>query len=173
LMEQSTKFQRQLGAWAFTGEPLAEFGTEYAFRALVAIDALGANPVSVAVYLLAEADDAGEILHGDNQYRIHFEKDQLPPVEQYGFWSITAYGEDNFLIDNQLNRYAINDRSSFALNEDGSMDILVQVESPSDAAMTDNWLPVKPDQFHLYLRIYLPGEAFLNDTWQAPSITKQ
>ena len=33
------------GAWEFFGEPIAEFGTEYAYRAIVAIEGLGANPV--------------------------------------------------------------------------------------------------------------------------------
>ncbi|MCL2802615.1 MAG: DUF1254 domain-containing protein [Micrococcales bacterium] len=170
-MEQSQQYKQQWGAWEFFGAPIAEFGTSYAFRALVALDGLGANPVSVAIYPMAPTDDAGEILDGTNNYVVHFAPDQLPPVEQYGFWSVTAYGEDDFLIDNELGRYSINDRSEFVLGDDGALDILVQAERPSNEAMVGNWLPVKQEQFHLYLRIYLPAEAAQNGSWSAPSIT--
>ena len=172
-MQQSQQYKQQWGAWEFFGAPIAEFGTSYAFRALVAFDGLGANPVSVAIYPTAPTDDSGEILNGTNNYVIHFAPDQLPPVEQYGFWSVTAYGEDDFLIDNELGRYSINDRSEYVLGTDGSLDILVQAEAPSDETLVDNWLPVKPEQFHLYLRFYLPTQAALDGSWQAPSITVQ
>lgn len=64
------------------------------------------------------------------RYTIHFDKDALPPTQESNFWSITAYTSDNFLINNELNRYCINDRSGFTLNEDGSLDILVQSNAP-------------------------------------------
>ena len=52
---------------------------------------------------------------------------------------MTAYGEDDFLIDNSIDRYCINDRSDFKLNADGTLDIILSKDAPED---TSNWLPV-------------------------------
>lgn len=165
------KFSVSLGSWSYFGEPIAQFGTEYELRALIAINGIAVNPASVAIYPKAYKDSNGEALNGSNAYTIHFDKDALPPTQENGFWSITAYSSDNFLIDNELNRYCINDRSGFTLNEDGSLDILVQSNVP-DASKQSNWLPVSTDDFHLYLRIYLPQESVLNGQWSAPVIKK-
>lgn len=171
LVTESLQFMVASGSWQFFGEPIAEFGSEYAFRALVALEGFGANPVSVAIYPKAETEDSGAVLTGGQSYIIHFDEGQLPPVEEYGFWSITAYGEDDFLIDNEIDRYLINDRSDLVFNEDGSLDILVQADMPEDTGKLGNWLPVGKDRFHLYLRIYLPAEQALSGAWQPPTIT--
>ena len=168
LRGSTSGFTRQMGTWSYYGEPISEFGTEYDYRALIALGGLGANPVSVAVYPQATADSAGEVLDGTKSYILHF--DELPPVEDQGFWSITAYGEDKFLIDNEQDRYAVNDRSGLVPNEDGSVDVLVQAEPPEDDAMMANWLPVAPEQFHLYLRVYLPAGEVFDGSWVAPTI---
>ena len=83
-----------------------------------------------------------------------------------GFWSVTAYGSDDFLIDNPIDRYCINDRTKFVLNDDGSLDILLSEEQPDDIA---NWLPVSGADYHLFMRIYTPDMDALS-TWQAPVI---
>lgn len=171
LAPDCAQFLASLGSWSYFGEPIAEFGTEYKFRALIAINGIAANPAAVAIYPKAYEDSDGETLSGSNAYIIHFDKDALPPIQANGFWSITAYGSDNLLIDNALNRYCINDRSGFALNEDGSLDILVQ-SSPPEAAKQSNWLPVDGDDFHLFMRIYLPQKAVLDGHWSAPTIKK-
>jgi hypothetical protein len=172
LYDQCQPFYVNLGQWFYLGEPIAKFGTEYAYRALVALGGLNANPVSVAIYPRVGKDNNGETLNGNNSYTIHFDKDGLPPTNEYGFWSITAYGNDNFLIDNPLNRYCINDRSSLKFNEDGSLDLLLQANAPEDQTMMNNWLPVSTNDFHLYMRIYLPKDAVLSGQWTAPSIAK-
>lgn len=168
LLESSSDFMVQTGIWEFFGEPIAEFGTEYDYRTLIAIGGLGANPVSVAIYPQATHDDDGQVLNGENTYILHF--NEAPSVEEYGFWSLTAYGEDKFLIDNSLDRYPVNDRSDLKFNEDGSLDILMQADPPEDETIMNNWLPVKPEQFHLYLRVYLPDSNMLGGDWLAPSI---
>lgn len=171
LAPDCAQFLASLGSWSYFGEPIAEFGTEYKFRALIAINGIAANPAAVAIYPKAYQDSDGETLSGSNSYTIHFDKDALPPTEANGFWSITAYGSDNLLIDNTLSRYCINDRSGFVLNEDGSMDILVQ-SNPPEAAQQSNWLPVSSDDFHLFMRIYLPQKTVLDGQWSAPTIKK-
>jgi len=171
LTQSAGKFLVNNGAFRFMGEPISRFGQEYDYRALVAIGGFGANPADVAVYMKAGFDDAGETLSGENSYILHFEPDALPPVEENGFWSITAYGDDDFLIDNPLNRYAINDRSEIELNGDGSLDILLQADQPEEHA--GNWLPTGTAGFHLFMRIYLPQETVIDGTWRAPTLTRR
>ena len=98
---------------------------------------------------------------------LHF--DSLPPTLGSGFWSVTAYGEDDFLIDNPIDRYCINDRSDFKLNADGTLDIVLSKDAPQE---TSNWLPVSDGEFHLVMRIYLPDMVAL-DAWQPPVIREQ
>ena len=126
--------------------------------------------METAVYLKAEEDDSGEKLNAKNKYLLHFMSNSLPPVGEHGFWSVTAYGDDDFLISNPLDRYAISNRSSFKLNEDNSLDLILQTEEPNENK--ENWLPVGSDGFHLFLRIYRPDNSVLNGTWEAPKITK-
>lgn len=168
--KQSVKFFTKNGNWSYMGKPIAEFGTEYAYRAFISVFGLGANPVSVAVYPKTDIDSDGNRLSGKNKYVLHFEKDELPPVEGNGFWSVTAYdSSNNFLIDNEIDRYCINDRSDVVYNEDGSLDIYIQAENPEKNQ--SNWLPVLQDEFHLVLRVYMPDETVVNNEWQTPTVT--
>ena len=64
---------------------------------------------------------------------------------------MTAYGDDDFLIDNPIDRYCINDRSGLQANDDGSVDVILSEDAPKD---TTNWLPVGDGGFHLFMRIY-------------------
>ncbi len=164
LMPQLVQFTSKIGQWTYFGAPIGNFGTAYAYRALVAIAGLGANPVEVALYPKLEVDADGNALTGEKSYTLHFET--CPQVLEGGFWSITAYGDDDFLIDNPIDRYCINDRSGLKVNEDGSIDVILSKDAPED---TTNWLPVGADGFHLYMRIYTPDMDAL-ETWTAPVI---
>ncbi len=166
----SAEFIEENGIWSFYSSPIAEFGTEYYYRALIAVSGFGANPVSMAMYLRASADDNGGTLTGEKTYVLHFDSDELPPVEENGFWSITVYDNDSdALIANEINRYCVNDRSDVQYNEDGSLDIFLQAAATDDEDST-NWLPVGDGEFHLVLRIYLPSDEVQNGTWSAPTI---
>ena len=103
------------------------------------------------IYPKTTVDETGAALTGEKEYTLHFET--LPPTLEGGFWSVTAYGEDDFLIDNSIDRYCINDRSDFKLNADGTLDIILSKAAPED---TSNWLPVSDGEFHLFMRIYVP-----------------
>ena len=134
---------------------------------MIALGGLGANPVEVAVYAKTGIDADGQPLSGECRYQLHF--DTLPPITDGGFWSVTAYGSDDFLIANPIERYCINDRSGYKLNEDGSLDIVLSKDAPEDQS---NWLPVGEDDFHLFMRIYLPNMNELNSMWTAPVVTR-
>ena len=167
LAAEGMKYSNKLGQWSYFGAPIGDFGTEYAYRALVAIAGLGANTVEIALYPKTDKDADGNPLTGEKSYLLHFESD--PQVLDGGFWSITAYGDDDFLIDNPIDRYCINDRSDFKLNADGTLDIILSKDAPED---TSNWLPVSDGEFHLFMRIYVPDMTAL-DSWQPPVIREQ
>ncbi len=171
--ESSMQFVQTNGYWNFYGEPIAEFGTEYYYRAMIAVAALAANPVSIAVYPRTNQDSEGKLLDCSNgqKYVLHLEKDNWPDTKDYGFWSITMYEEDNFFYNNDLNRYNITDRSQLIPNEDGSVDIYIQHDAVADSLM-NNWLPAPSDKFHLYFRIYNPVERVSKNQWTMPSIRK-
>ena len=166
LVKEGMKFSKKLGQWSYFGAPIGDCNTEYAYRALVALAGLGANTVEVALYAKTEQDADGNLLTGEKSYILHFES--YPLVLEGGFWSVTAYGDDDFLIDNPIDRYCINDRSGLKANEDGSIDVILSKDAPED---TTNWLPVGDGGFHLYMRIYTPDVDAL-DTWTAPAITE-
>ena len=166
LVKEGMKFSKKLGQWSYFGAPIGDCNTEYAYRALVALAGLGANTVEVALYAKTEQDADGNLLTGEKSYILHFES--YPLVLEGGFWSVTAYGDDDFLIDNPIDRYCINDRSGLKANEDGSIDVILSKDAPED---TTNWLPVGDGGFHLYMRIYTPDMDAL-DTWTAPTITE-
>ena len=167
LSAESANYAQNLGQWIYYGRPIGDFGTAYIYRAMVALVGLGANTVDVAIYPKTHTDVTGAALTGEKTYTIHFET--LPPTLEGGFWSVTAYNDENFLIDNPINRYCINDRSAYQLNDDGSLDLVLSKEAPED---TSNWLPVSGGEFHLFMRIYLPDMTAL-ETWEAPVIRVQ
>ena len=167
LSAESVNYAQNLGQWIYFGRPIGDFGTAYTYRAMVALVGLGANTVDVAIYPKTDTDVTGAALTGEKTYTIHFET--LPPTLEGGFWSVTAYNEENFLIDNPIDRYCINDRSAYRRNEDGTLDLVLSKEAPED---TSNWLPVSDGEFHLFMRIYLPDMTAL-ETWEAPVIRVQ
>ena len=167
LAAEGVNYSHKLGQWLYYGRPIGDFGTAYHYRAMVALVGLGANTVDVAIYPKTAVDETGAALTGEKKYTLHFET--LPPTLEGGFWSVTAYGEDDFLIDNSIDRYCINDRSDFKLNADGTLDIILSKDAPED---TSNWLPVSDGEFHLFMRIYVPDMTAL-DSWQPPVIREQ
>ena len=167
LAANGASYARQLGQWIYYGAPIGNFGTAYTYRAMVALVGLGANTVEVAIYPKTTVDQTGAMLTGEKTYVLHF--DTLPPTADNGFWSVTAYGEDDFLIDNPMDRYCINDRSEVNLNADGTLDIVLSKDPPED---TSNWLPVSDGEFHLFMRIYVPDMTALG-AWQPPVIREQ
>ncbi len=172
LNKKCAKFMLSTGKWKYFGDPVADFGTEYDYRALIAFVGFGANPPYVAIYPKTDLDSNNQQLSGNNSYKIHFDKGMLPPVLNGGFWSITVYDSDNLLIANEINRYCINDRTNLTYNPDGSLDILLRAETPGNVPES-NRLPVGTGDFHLFMRVYLPDMEKISTTWAAPDIVKQ
>jgi hypothetical protein len=157
--------------WMFTTKT-GIYGTDYLDRALITAVGLGANRPQDAVYPSSEADAEGKPYSGVNKYVMHFEKGQTPPVN--GFWSLTMYNGDFFFVENPLNKYTVSPRNSLKYNDDGSLDIYVQNESPGKDKEA-NWLPAPKDKFILMLRMYWPKEknpSIIDGTWKIPPVKK-
>ena len=156
--------------WSTPPANLGQFGADYRTRAAVAKVGLGANLPADATYPSTRIDAQGRPLDGSQRYRLHFKAGELPPVK--AFWSVTAYGEDDFLIGNPINRYALGDRDPLVRNADGSLDLLVQA-TPPDGAMQANWLPVKAGEpFLLTARLYWPKAEVLSGSWGMPAVER-
>lgn len=165
------KPHQRVRGWFSPPANLANFGTDYATRAGVAMVGLGANLPADAVYPSTREDGQGEMLNGSHRYRLHFAANALPPAK--AFWSITAYGADDFLIANPLNRYALGDRDKLRYNADGSLDIWVQAQVPTDPQQQANWLPVRANEpFTLNARLYWPQPEALDGRWGMPAVQR-
>ncbi len=159
-----------LRGWQTPPANLGNYGTDYNMRAVVAMIGLGANLPVDAIYPNARVDANGQALDGSHRYRLHFKAEELPPVN--AFWSVTAYGADDFFIDNPLQRFALGDRDPLLFNADGSLDLLVQATAP-EGDKQRNWLPVKHGQpFLLNARLYWPRPPALSGQWGMPGLER-
>ena len=157
--------------WTFTTKT-GLYGTDYLMRALVTAIGLGANRQQDAVYPTSPKDADDNAYDGAHKYVIRFDKGETPPVE--GFWSITMYDSQYFFVANPINRYSISPRQNLKPNQDGSIDIYIQNDSPG-ADKESNWLPAPAGKFILMLRMYWPNEndpSILNGTWTIPPVKK-
>jgi hypothetical protein len=157
-----------LNGWEFMTD-VGSYGTDYLWRAVVAQIGLGANLPGDAVYPRATKDASGQPLSGANQYVIKFPKGQLPPVR--AFWSITLYNSKQFFVPNPIHRYAIGDRDKLKFDDDGSLTIYVQHQSPGKDKES-NWLPAPKDGFSLFMRLYWPKKEILESKWNPPEIER-
>jgi hypothetical protein len=156
--------------WSTPPANLGAYGTDYNTRAAVAMVGLGANLPADAIYPQTSVDASGQALNGAHRYRLHFAAKDLPPAQ--AFWSVTAYGADNFLMDHPIGRHAVGDRDALRYNTDGSLDLWVQAQAPA-AADLGNWLPVQADQaFILNARLYWPKPAALEMRWSMPAVER-
>lgn len=147
-------------------DKVGAYGTNYRARAGVAVFGLGANLAQDAVYLNASVDEDGNVLQGGKRYQIHFTTDNLPPVK--GFWSITLYDGEGYLVDNPMNRYAIRQFDQLNRGADGSLDIYIQPDDPGPARRA-NWLPSpRSGNMALSLRAYWPEDRILSRQWVPP-----
>lgn len=154
--------------WMAINEGIGTYGIDYLRRAYIDFVGLGANIPEDAVYPNCTADINGNPLDGSKNYHIHFDADQLPPVN--AFWSLTAYNADEFLVENELNRFALGDRDDLTYNSDGSLDLYIQATRPA-AAQLSNWLPIpESGPFSLTMRLYWPKQVVLDGQWNIPFV---
>lgn len=152
------------GPWS-TRLDLARSDTPATVRAYVAQIGIAANQAEEALYWNAFADSRGGPLDGRHAYEVRF-AGRPPVVQDAGFWSLTAYDADSYLVANPERRYAFGDRSLIQKRDDGSF--VLGVSSQKPAADSGNWLPCPPaGRFSLTLRMYVPTR----DTLEHPQGT--
>ena len=116
------------------------------------------------IYYTAYADEDGEPLRGDCDYTI--EGNDLDAR----WWSITVYGDDDFLIPNDGNRYSYNGKN-VTYDADGRYTIHL-----SRVAKEGDWLPAgNEERLSLWLRLYDPRPAFYESasTVELPRIVRE
>lgn len=160
---------RVANGWGMNTDTMGVYGNYYLKRALVAQLGLGANLPEDAIYPLNLADSDGNPLDGGNNYTIHFDKGQTPPVQ--AFWSITLYDQQGFQVPNSISRFAVSSWMPFKYNADGSLDLYFQNDSPGDAKEA-NWLPAPKGPYNLTMRLYAPKSEALTGKWNPPPVTK-
>jgi hypothetical protein len=108
-------------------------------------------------------------MNGDNNYVLHFNKQDLPPVD--AFWSVTMYDQEGFQAANSINRFAISSWMPLKYNADGSLDLYIQHENPGPEKEV-NWLPAPNGPLGITMRLYAPKAQALEGTWQPPPIRR-
>lgn len=160
---------RVANGWSMNTDTMGVYGNYYLKRAIVTQQGLGANVPEDAIYPLNLVDSTGQPLDGTNDYTIHFEKDEIPPVD--AFWSITLYDQDGFQVANSINRFAVSSWMPFRFNGDGSLDLYFQNGSPG-GDLEANWLPAPKGPFNLTMRLYAPRAGALTGKWNPPVVVK-
>ena len=155
--------------WSMDVEMVGVYGTYYLKRAIMTQIGLGANLPEDAVYPIAMTDGDGNPLDGANNYVLHFNADDIPPVN--AFWSVTIYDNDGYQVANSLNRFALSSWMPMEKNPDGSLDLYFQHESPGKDKEA-NWLPAPNGPFNVTMRLYAPKPSVLYGKWAPPAITK-
>ena len=135
-------------------------------RAAGAYFALGAPDPSEVLALVCGADSQGEALTGACRYRLHFERDQLPPAK--AFWSL-ALTDPPGRSELALRRCGLSDRDGVIFNRDGSLDLFVQHDAPSPGRV-GNWLPAPAGAFSLTMRLHWPQAPALSGQWTMPHL---
>lgn len=181
-LAEIAKSRRQLGGghrgaeivngWIYPPTDKGNYGTDYDMRALIALAGLFAHRREENMAVGAVTDSEGRPFDHDHRYRLRLPAQM--PVD--GFWSLSIYSVESdgrrFFQDNPMNRYAIGDRTpGLRRNPDGSLDILIQRETPPAEEMS-NWLPMPAGPFHLGLRNYQPRAELLEGRFHYPAIER-
>jgi hypothetical protein len=155
--------------WNVPRSIIGNYGTDYTYRAGVALIGLGANTPEEAMYPTALTDATGQLFDGTNRYRLTFAPGQEPPAR--AFWSLTMYDADGYLVANPARRYAIgSSHPPLVRRRDGSIVVAIQRDRPTEAGV--NWLPAPAGGFRLNLRLYWPRRSALSGRWKPPPVQR-
>lgn len=161
-------------------------GTDVVARAFVADFGYLANTPDQSIY--PSPPEMVYTLSADASLLITFVGGK-PPLMSDGFWSLTIYDANGYLMANPQNVYALGDRSNLTYG-DGSLvygmdsinssttdskpfQVLIQAsDAQPPANWTGNWLPSPAGggSFQLTLRFYAQEEALVNGTYVYPVV---
>jgi hypothetical protein len=138
------------GPWHTSLDAGSSAGGPYS-RAFIAVHGLLALSREETIYYTAANDSDGHALDGHCVYQI---EGRDPPTR---WWSITAYGADDFLIPNGAERYSVS-MNSVARRADGTFAVTL-----SKARVEGNWIPLAEGRFDLTIRLYNPQATVAAD----------
>jgi len=129
------------------------------------------NPLEINSYDITFFDGQGGKLDGSNRYVLKY----APPPPVDAFWSVTMYSAKNQLfVPNALNRYSVGDRTKgLVYGKDGSLEIVIQKDEPTDPKERANWLPAPDGPFYVLARHYSPRPAIRTGDWQPPPVQRR
>ena len=160
---------KNINGWGILFD-IGNYGSNYINRALVAQHGIWANIPEESMYFMAHTDCEGQLLHGKQNYRIHFPAGQTPPVD--AFWSISYYDQHGRITTASHGNNAVNSLySPLYYNKDGSLDIIISQRAP-EPERRGNWLAAHDGLFKLNLRCYNPKRALLQLDYQVPPIIR-
>lgn len=152
------------------------FGNNHAMRAGSAANSGGIFGLEAAeaTYFMGVADEGNEALGQGRRYRLHLPSGGLP---SNAFWSVSLYEfveGGQYMVANPIDRYSIGDRTpGLVRNANGSLDLWIQPEAPTDPAARSNWLPSpKSNRFYMNARIYQPQPEVLDPAWAMPPVRR-
>lgn len=152
----------QNGAWK-THLGVGRKNTARIEKAAIARIGLGANDSDETIYWNAFLDNNGNELHSKNEYSLLFKSKPAVRYDDKGFWSITVYGNDKFLVTNSDYKYVMRSDFNYDLNEDSSFSIFLARKKPQKHS---NWLPLpeNDENFSIAFRCYIPTDELKNNT---------
>ncbi|MEN8250994.1 MAG: DUF1214 domain-containing protein [Bacteroidota bacterium] len=150
IIEKSSSKGLKIGPWK-THLEVGRHNLRKIEKSAIARVGLGANDSEETIYWNAFEDSNGDELVSDNNYKIFIKNKPQVDYANYGFWSITVYGQNKFFVKNEGRRYSI--KSS---DENSDSFVLSRAE-PNDAC---TWLPLpkQSEKISLALRCYLPSD---------------
>jgi hypothetical protein len=168
------------------------YGTNYALRTLIGLTGYLAlaNPYAVyPTWANKSSGSANAFLYLARDGAILVTFSGKPPLQEAGFWSLTAYGSDYFLIPNDRGVYALGDRSNITYSDgtrvygasssgssgERTYQILLQpADVASPANWTSNWLPAPSGGGDVIaqLRFFIAKESLIDGSYQYPLVEK-
>lgn len=133
-------------------------------RAALTLQRLGAPVREDVLTLRCNADESGRPLTGEEQYRILFAVDGLPPA--HSAWRLTAHGRQA-----SVSCGVIGDHSPLVVGENGALELLIQGDPPA-RRLSPNWLRAPPGPFELKLRLYGPTAEALAGGWRMVAVER-
>jgi hypothetical protein len=140
----------RVGPWA-TSTTTGSTSAGLYERAAIAVHALFVLNRTETVYFRAYSDDRGTLLDGACEYEI-----KGRPLSAR-WWSVTAYGADDYLIPNPANRYSFT-MKNLTYEPDGSF-----IVRAGRTTQPGNWLPLESGHPSFVLRLYNPDARIAAD----------
>ncbi|MEV0075605.1 DUF1254 domain-containing protein [Nocardia neocaledoniensis] len=159
---------------AVGGDPdntgVRDYGTDYTLRAWVNLLYYGELPPEEALYPTSFYDEQGVRMDGSaHSYTLTIDTTNLPNHPN-GFWSVTMYDLDGYLVPNALDRFKLSSHSELTPDPDGNITLTISHDQPADEKA--NWLPAPATQFYLMFRAYLPVAAVVEGTYPFPIVQR-